>query len=133
MAKDGLLPERFAAVHPRLKTPAFSAILTGVAAAIFAGLFPIEILGELVSIGTLLAFVIVCVGGLVLRYPQPNAPRPVHVPFAPLVAVLGAVGSFAQMLALPPDTWVRLGVWLSIGFAIFFFWSERKGRGRKKK
>jgi APA family basic amino acid/polyamine antiporter len=127
MAKDGLLPKRFGSIHPTMRTPAFSTVLTGLVAALFAGLFPIEILGELVSIGTLLAFVIVCIGVLVLRSTHPDTPRPFKTPFAPVVSVIGALGALLQMFALPPDTWVRLLVWLAVG-ALIFVVNERQPR-----
>ncbi|OGE19754.1 MAG: amino acid permease [Candidatus Dadabacteria bacterium RIFCSPHIGHO2_12_FULL_53_21] len=126
MARDKMLPGRFAALHPVYRTPIFTTILTGVAASFFAGIFPIGILGELVSIGTLLAFVIVCVGVLALRYTDPQLPRPFKVPLFPLVPILGAGVSFLQMAALPMDTWLRLIVWMLIGFVIYFLYSRKR-------
>lgn len=126
MARDRMLPGRFAAIHPAFRTPVFTTILTGIAASFFAGIFPLSVLGELVSIGTLFAFVIVCIGVLVLRYTDPELPRPFKVPFFPVIPALGAVVSFVQMAALPMDTWLRLIIWMIIGFAIYFLYSRKR-------
>ena len=125
MAKDGLLPPRFAALHPRFKTPAATTIVSGIAAMIFAGILPISVLGELVSIGTLLAFVIVCTAIPVLRRSRPELPRPFKTPLVPLVPILGALVCLAQMVALPGDTWLRLFVWLAIGLIIYFTYGRK--------
>lgn len=130
MARDGLLPKAFARVHPRFKTPYVPTILTGCAAAIISGLFPINILGELVSIGTLLAFTIVCIGVLVLRYRHPEYPRVFRTPWVPFVPVAGAIVTLLQMIFLPFDTWLRLIVWMAIGFCIYFFYSRKHSRLR---
>ena len=125
MAKDGLLPARFAKIHSKFKTPYFSTIITGSAAFILAGILPINILGELVSIGTLLAFAIVCIGVLVLRYKRPELKRPFKTPFVPLVPILGASICLLQMYSLPLDTWLRLIIWMAIGIVIYFTYSIR--------
>ncbi len=125
MAKDGLLPPVFSAVHPKFKTPWLATIMTGAVAMLCAGLLPIGLLGELVSIGTLLAFAIVCGGVLVLRYTDPDIPRPFRTPLVPLVPLLGVGSCLYLMQALPIDTWARLIVWMAIGIAIYF------GYGRK--
>lgn len=126
MARDRMLPSRFAVIHPVFRTPIFTTVITGVAASFFAGIFPLSVLGELVSIGTLFAFVIVCVGVLVLRYTDPGIERPFRVPFFPFVPILGALVSFVQMAALPRDTWIRLIVWMLIGFVIYFLYSRKR-------
>ena len=120
MAKDGLLPKSFSKVHPRFQTPYITTIITGMAAAIIAGLLPINILSELVSIGTLLAFVIVCAGIIVLRIKKPDIHRPFKTPFVPWVPLAGIIICSAQMLALPIETWERLIIWMLGGFVIYF-------------
>jgi len=124
MARDGLLPAVFGKVHPKFQTPYVTTILTGIVAAIVAGLFPIGLLGELVSIGTLLAFVIVSAGVLVLRYRSPNIERPFKTPLVPLVPILGIVSCLGLMATLPGDTWLRLIVWMAIGIVIYFAYSR---------
>jgi APA family basic amino acid/polyamine antiporter len=128
MANDGLLPPVFARVHKKYKTPYVSQILTGVVALVLSGMLPIGILGELVSIGTLFAFVIVCVGVLVLRKTKPDAPRPFKTPWVPLVPVLGAIMCLGQMAALPMNTWLRLAVWMVVGFFIYFLYGIKRSK-----
>jgi len=99
---------------------------------IIAGILPISILGELVSIGTLLAFIIVCVSVMVLRKTRPEIERPFKTPFVPLIPILGALICFAQMAALPLDTWARLFIWMAIGFLIYFFYGRFHSKVRKQ-
>ena len=121
MARDGLLPPGFfGAIHPRFKTPWKSTILTGSAVGLMAAVLPLEVLAELVNIGTLLAFVIVCAGVLVMRRTNPDAHRPFRVPLVPLVPILGIVTCLTLMFSLPPENWARLFIWLAIGFVIYF-------------
>ena len=133
MAHDGLLWKSFAKIHSKFKTPHYSTIITGFFTAIMAGLFPISLLGELVSIGTLLAFMIVCIGILIMRKTEPNAPRPFKTPWVPFVPLLGAFICLIQMLALPGDTWLRLIIWMAIGFVIYFSYGRKHSIARKNK
>jgi APA family basic amino acid/polyamine antiporter len=132
MANDGLLWKVFSRVHPKYKTPYLTTIIVGSVAAVVAGLLPIGLLGELVSIGTLLAFIIVCVGIIILRRKEPNAPRGFRTPLVPAVPILGAIICFAQMASLPQDTWGRLLIWMAIGFVIYFTYSVRHSKARGK-
>ena len=127
MAKDGLLPW-FERVHPRFKTPSSATSMTAVFAAVGAGLMPLTLVGELVSIGTLLAFVLVCVGVPILRRTQPDTPRPFRVPLYWAVAPLGAISCLWVMSGLPLDTWLRLAVWLVIGFLVYGFYGRKHSR-----
>jgi basic amino acid/polyamine antiporter, APA family len=131
MSKDGLLPPVFSKVHPRFKTPYVSTIITGSVAMVIAGILPISILGELVSIGTLLAFIIVCLSVLVLRKSKPDIKRPFKTPWVPVVPILGASICFIQMASLPFDTWMRLIIWMGIGFAIYFGYGVHHSKVRK--
>jgi APA family basic amino acid/polyamine antiporter len=128
MSKDGLLPPVFSRVHRRYRTPHMTTIVVGSISAVIAGLFPINILGELVSIGTLMAFTIVCISVIVLRRMHPEVKRPFRTPWVPFVPALGAVICIAQMIALPVDTWVRLVAWLLIGLCIYFSYGIRHSR-----
>ena len=128
MARDGLLPRVFGRVHPRFHTPYITTVLVGIVSAVVAAFFPIGILGELVSIGTLLAFVIVCCGILVLRSRRPELERPFRTPFVPLVPILGILSCLGLMISLPPNTWIRLIVWTIIGLAIYFGYSRSHSR-----
>ncbi|HEU4538350.1 MAG TPA: amino acid permease, partial [Polyangiaceae bacterium] len=129
MARDGLLPW-FSGIHPRYGTPHVATVVTGGFVALCAGLMPMSVVGELVSIGTLLAFVLVCIGIPILRKTSPDVPRPFRTPAAWLVAPLGAVACLWVMSGLPGDTWVRLIVWLLIGFIIYFTYGRRHSRLR---
>ena len=128
MSKDGLLPPVFSSVHPKFRTPWLATILTGLLAMLMAGLFPIGLLGELVSIGTLLAFAIVCIGVFVLRFTDPGIKRPFRTPVFWLVSPLGAFFCFWLMYGLPRDTWARLIVWMAIGMVIYFSYSRRHSK-----
>jgi APA family basic amino acid/polyamine antiporter len=130
MADDGLIPDLFARIHPRLRTPAWSQALIGLVVAVTATLLPIEILGQIVSIGTLFAFVIVCVATVQLRRTDPARNRPFRVPAVPLVPVLGALSCLALMASLPASSWLRLVVWLAIGLAIYGSFGRRHSRLR---
>ncbi|MFV0391383.1 MAG: amino acid permease [Paludibacteraceae bacterium] len=133
MAKDGLIWKSFSKTHPKYRTPYITSIVTGAFAALFAGLFPIGLLGEMVSIGTLLAFVIVSLGIIILRKTEPNQPRAFRTPWVPFVPILGAVVCLVQMFSLPLDTWIRLLGWMAIGFVIYFSYSRKNSMARKEK
>ena len=130
MADDGLVPPVMSRCHPKYKTPHVATVVTGVGAALFAGLFPLDVLGELISIGILLAFAIVCIGVLVLRRTRPDAPRAFRVPWAPVTCVLGAIVCLAMTFALPNDTWWRLLIWTAIGFSVYAAYGYRHSRIR---
>ena len=128
MSRDGLLPRWASAVHPRFRTPWISTSLVGGFVAIFASLVPIEILGELVSIGTLLAFVIVCAGVWTLRSRRPDLHRPFKTPWVPVVPILGIIVSLGLMASLPAATWFRLIIWLIIGMVIYYTYGRHHSR-----
>src|SRR2546427_23478 len=128
MSKDRLLPEWFCTVHTKCRTPYISSIFVGIFVAIFASVIPIAILGELVSIGTLLAFVIVCAGVWMLRRTDPELPRPFKTPLVPFVPIMGALISLLMMAGLPGDTWLRLIIWLIIGMVIYFSYGRHHSR-----
>jgi len=130
MSRDGLLPPLFAKVHPKFRTPSTGTIIVGVIAATIGGLFPVGLLGQLVSIGTLMAFVTVCIGILVLRYTRPELPRPFRTPVPWITCTLGVLICGAMMVALPVDTWVRLAVWTVFGVLVYVFYGYRNSRLR---
>ena len=121
MARDGLVPRNFfAAIHERFRTPWKSTIITGIFVATLAAFLPLRVLAELVNIGTLFAFVVVCAAVLIMRRTNPNAPRPFRVPFVPLTPILGILTCTLLMFSLPAENWWRLIIWLAIGFFIYF-------------
>lgn len=126
MARDGLLPRKlFAAIHPRFHTPWKSTILTGLFVGLLSSLLPHKILSDLVNIGTLLAFVIVCAAVPIMRKTNPDAERPFRVPLVPLLPVLGILSCILLMYSLPIETWLRLAVWLLIGLVIYFAYGRK--------
>jgi basic amino acid/polyamine antiporter, APA family len=130
MARDGLLPPFFGHVHPRFQTPSTGTVITGICAAIIGGLFPVKLLAEMVSIGTLSAFVTVCIGILILRRTRPDLQRPFRAPFAPVTAIGGAAVCLLMMLFLGPPNWIRLVVWTAIGALIYAAYGYRHSRLR---
>ena len=130
MASDGLLPRIFTRTHPRFKTPYVTQSVTGVLASIIAGVLPLRLLGELVNIGTLFAFVIVSIAIIVLRSTRPELPRPFRTPWVPVLPILGAITCLAQMYSLPGDTWIRLLVWFILGLFIYFGYSRHHSKLR---
>jgi APA family basic amino acid/polyamine antiporter len=132
MARDGLMPAAFGRVHPRFRTPYIATIITGAVAAVIAGLFPIDLLGHLVSIGTLFAFVIVCAGVLILKRTHPDAPRAFRTPWTPWVPILGIINCGYLMWSLGGSTWLRLAIWMAIGLAIYFGYGRKHSRLAKE-
>jgi APA family basic amino acid/polyamine antiporter len=133
MSNDGLLPSFFSAVHKKFKTPYKSNLLFMVFVSLFAGFVPARVVGEMVSIGTLFAFVLVCAGIWVMRVKMPNAPRGFKTPLVPLVPILGMIICLGMMAFLPLDTWIRLLIWMAIGIVIYFAYSKNHSLLRKEK
>jgi APA family basic amino acid/polyamine antiporter len=132
MARDGMVPQSFfGAIHDKFRTPWKSTILTGFFVALMAALLPLRILAELVNIGTLLAFIIVCAAVLVMRYKEPNAARPFRTPLFPWIPILGILSCLLLMFSLPTENWWRLFLWLLAGFVIYFAYSRRHSSLRK--
>jgi APA family basic amino acid/polyamine antiporter len=133
MANDGLLPRKFfASIHPKFRTPWKGTILAGMLAAIVGSVTPIEIIGDMVNIGTLLAFVIVCIAIMVLRRKDPNRPRPFRTPLVPLVPILGIGFNLYMMYTLGKWNWIRLIVWLLIGLVVYFTYSQKHSKVQAK-
>jgi APA family basic amino acid/polyamine antiporter len=131
MADDGLLPPSMSRCHPRFKTPHVSTVITGIGAALIAGAFPLDVLADLVSIGILLAFGVVCLGVLVLRYTRPDVHRPFRVPWAPFTCILGFLVCCGLTLTLSHGTWIRLAIWTAIGMSIYAAYGFRNSRLRR--
>jgi len=131
MSRDGLLPKFVGEVHPRFKTPWITTIITGFIVAMFSALFTVREAGNLCSIGTLLAFVIVCISVLVLRVREPHHPRAFRTPWIWFVAPVGAISALALMVPLPNAAWLRLIVWFIIGMVIYFAYSMKNSRLNK--
>jgi len=126
MARDGLLPKGFAKVHPRFKTPYVTTILTGVAVGVTAMFTSIDEMVDLTNIGTLFAFILVCIGVLILRRREPGRPRSFRTPLVPLIPVLGIIACLYLMFGLPWITWVRFGGWLIVGMVVYFSYGYRR-------
>lgn len=128
MSKDGLLPKVFSDVHPRFRTPAKSNLLFMLIVSIFAAFIPARVVGEMTSIGTLFAFILVCMGVIAMRKNMPDAPRAFRTPLVPLVPILGVATCLFMMVFLPLDTWIRLIVWMMIGFDIYLYYGMKHGK-----
>jgi APA family basic amino acid/polyamine antiporter len=131
MARDGLLWNWVGKIHPRFRTPYLTSIVVGILAAFLAAFFPITLLGELVSLGTLLAFTIVCLGVWVLRVRHPDLHRPFKTPLVPIVPICGMLVSLALMLSLDAPAWIGFGSWLILGQIIYFAYSRKHSKVRK--
>jgi len=132
MSQDGLIPKIFSYVHPVFRTPSKNNFLFMIFVSLFAAFIPARVVGEMTSIGTLFAFILVCIGVLVMRKTQPDAPRAFRTPWVPLVPILGVLTCLFMMVFLPFDTWLRLFVWLAIGFVIYFGYSKKNSVLRKR-
>jgi len=128
MSKDGLLPQSFGKIHSKFKTPYFSTIITGLFAMLLAGLFPIGVLSKLVSLGTLMAFSMVCLAILILRKSEPNLHRPFKTPFSPYIPIFGILSCVAQMLFLNIFAWYTMLVWMSIGIIVYLFYGANNAK-----
>ncbi|GAB2679866.1 amino acid permease [Nocardia goodfellowii] len=124
MSRDGLLPEWFAKTHPVRKVPTRVTWIVGIGSAILAGLLPINTVAELTNIGILMAFVVVCIAVVVLRYKRPDAPRTFKLPLMPVIPIIGVIASVWLMLSLPWETWLRFGAWLVVGLVIYLGYSR---------
>jgi basic amino acid/polyamine antiporter, APA family len=133
MANDGLLPRKFFAdIHPKFRTPWKNTMLVGLLAAIVGSITPIDDIGKMVNIGTLLAFVIVCMAVIILRRTNPGQPRPFKTPWVPVVPILGIIFNGYMMVKLGMVNWIRLVVWLIIGLFIYFTYGLKNSRLQQK-
>jgi APA family basic amino acid/polyamine antiporter len=131
MSKDGLVPKIFSDVHPKFGTPHKSNLFFAVFVSLFAAFVPVAIVGEMVSIGTLFAFILVCIGIIWMRKTNPDTPRPFRTPWVPFVPIAGVVVCFTMMAFLPLDTWLRLAIWMIIGVVIYFLYGKKHSVVRK--
>lgn len=132
MSNDGLLPKFFSEVHPKFRTPWKTNLVFMIFVSVFAGFVPVSDLGHMVSIGTLLAFVLVCIGIMVMRKTMPDAPRSFKTPLVPLVPILGIIVCVFMMASLPGASWVRLLIWMALGIMIYFVYGKKKSRLRNE-
>jgi basic amino acid/polyamine antiporter, APA family len=131
MSKDGLMPKVFSDVHPKFRTPAKNNMLFMLLVSLFAAFVPARVVGEMTSIGTLFAFILVCIGVMIMRKKMPDAPRAFRTPLVPLVPILGIGVCLFMMVFLPLDTWIRLIVWMMIGFDLYLFYGMRNSHLNK--
>lgn len=132
MGRDGLLPPVFAKIHPRYRTPHINTVITGIGIALLAAIFPLDVLGELTSMGTLIAFCAVCAGVWILRHTQPDLPRTFRVPWAPAVCTLGILSCLLLLSTMSWYNWTLLGIWTVIGFVIYFGYGYRRSKLRAR-
>ena len=125
MSKDGLMPKVFSEVHPKFRTPAKNNLLFMILVSAFAAFVPARVVGEMTSIGTLFAFILVCIGVLIMRKKMPDAPRAFRTPLVPFVPIMGVIVCLFMMVFLPLDTWIRLIVWMIIGFDLYLFYGMK--------
>jgi APA family basic amino acid/polyamine antiporter len=128
MSKDGLLPKMFGEIHAKFKTPFKSTILVGFIISIVSSLTPIDKVSEMCSMGTLLAFAMIALAVLVLRYKQPDLERPFKVPFLPVISVLGVLFNATLMLFVRKETWIAFLIWSSIGLIVYFLYSRKNSK-----
>lgn len=128
MGRDGLLPPVFTKIHPKYRTPHINTVITGIGIALLAALFPLDILGDLTSMGTLIAFAAVCAGVLILRVTQPDLPRPFRMPFAPVICVAGVLSCLVLLSTMTAHNWLLMVLWTAFGFAIYFAYGYRHSR-----
>ena len=131
MAKDGLLPPVFTKIHPEYRTPHINTVITGIGIAVLAAVFPLDVLGELTSMGTLIAFAAVCAGVLILRRTQPDLPRPFRIPAAWLICIAGILSCFALLSTMTAHNWFLMVVWTAIGFLVYFLYGYRHSKLRR--
>jgi basic amino acid/polyamine antiporter, APA family len=132
MAHDGLLPQKMGKIQERTHTPLFATAIISLVAMAIAGLFPVGALVQMVSMGTLMAFAIVCCGVLILRYKQPNLHRPFKTPLMPWVPILGTLACIAQMALLPSITWIQMGIWIALGCLVYCFYGIKRSKIQKQ-
>lgn len=130
MGRDGLLPPIFTRIHPKHRTPHINTVITGIGIALLAALFPLDILGELTSMGTLIAFAAVCLGVLILRRTQPDLPRPFRIPFAPVICLSGIASCMILLSTMTAHNWMLMAIWTAVGFAIYFAYGYRHSKMR---
>jgi APA family basic amino acid/polyamine antiporter len=131
MSRDGLIPKVFSDVHPKFRTPAKSNLLFLLFVSLFAGFVPGRVVGEMTSIGTLFAFILVCIGVIVMRKSMPNAPRAFKTPWVPFIPIMGVITCLFMMVFLPLDTWLRLFAWLAVGMLIYFGYGRKNSKLQK--
>jgi APA family basic amino acid/polyamine antiporter len=130
MARDGLLPTVFTRIHPKYRTPHINTVITGIGIAVLAAVFPLDVLGELTSMGTLIAFASVCAGVLILRRTQPQLPRPFRIPFAWLICLAGIGSCLLLLSTMTAHNWMLMVIWTVIGFVIYAAYGFRHSRLR---